>query len=182
MHRNIEIKKLFSGNDPEFVFRLIVEAYRDKVARFISLFVHNEQECEELSSDVFITLWKNRETWDQIEHPDSYLFIIAKNTALNHLRKEKAIKPVDWNTLQIESFYHTKTSPESIFITNEMAEMLDAAIETLPPKTKLAFHLVRENRMKYKEAAEVLGVSVKTIEKQITFAVSKLKEHIENFR
>ena len=53
----------FQLNDnPEFAFRLIVRSYQEKVIRFISLFVVSRSECEELASDVFITLWNQRDS------------------------------------------------------------------------------------------------------------------------
>ncbi|MDD4921786.1 MAG: sigma-70 family RNA polymerase sigma factor [Bacteroidales bacterium] len=171
------IKDLLIRDDSERAFRFIVRSYQDKVIRFISLFVQNNQECEELASDVFLLLWKNREKLVHVTDLDSYIFVMAKNQALNHLRKGKA-ELVDLDSFNVDVFYNTETTPESIFITRENVEELNAVINELPHKTKLAFHLVREDKMKYKDAAEILGVSAKTIEKQVASAVAKLKEKL----
>ena len=85
---------------------------------------------------------------------------------------------IDLDSFQADVFYNTKTTPETIYITQETVETLNAVINELPNKTKLAFHLVREDKMKYKEAAEILGVSIKTIEKQVASAVAKLKDKL----
>ena len=175
----IRIKKILSYKNPEHEFEYVVHAYEEKVIRFISLFVINEQECEELASDVFVSLWINRLKLADIEDLNSYIFIVAKNKALNHLRNRK-IDLVDLDTFQVDAFKNTETTPESIYITHETVEALNSAINELPQKTKLAFHLVREDKMKYKEAAVVLGVSIKTIEKQVASAVAKLKEKLSN--
>lgn len=171
------IKDLLVGEHSEHAFRVIIHAYQDKVIRFISLFIQNNQECEELASDVFISLWTNRHKLVDVVDLDNYIFIIAKNKALNQLRKEKA-ELIDLDSFQFDSFHNTETTPESIYITQEAVESLNAAINELPLKTKLAFHLVREDKMKYKDAAEILGVSIKTIEKQVASAVAKLKERL----
>jgi RNA polymerase sigma factor (sigma-70 family) len=84
------IKDLLVGEYSERAFRMIVNAYQDKVIRFISLFVSSRLECEELASDVFISLWKNKESLADVSDLDNYIFIVAKNKALNHLRKGKA--------------------------------------------------------------------------------------------
>ena len=173
----IRIKKILSYKNSEREFGFIVHAYEEKVIRFISLFVINEQECEELASDVFVSLWINRQKLTEIEDLNSYIFIVAKNKALNHLRNRK-INLVDLDTFQVDAFKNTETTPESIYITHETVDNLNSAINELPQKTKLAFHLVREDKMKYKEAAIVLGVSIKTIEKQVASAVAKLKEKL----
>ena len=171
------IKELLVGEHSERAFRMIVNAYQDKVIRFISLFVHNDQECEELASDVFVSLWTNRQKLADVDDFDSYIFVMAKNRALNHLRKGKA-GLIDLDSFQVDAFHNTDTTPESIYISQEEVEILNAAINELPQKTKMAFHLVRENKMKYKDAAEILGVSIKTIEKQVAAAVAKLKERL----
>jgi len=172
-----EIKDILKGEMSENSFRIIVRAYQDKVIRFISLFVHDHQECEELASDVFISLWTNRQKFEGIENLDSYIFVMAKNMALNHLRKEKE-KLIDIDSFQADIFYNTTTTPESIYITGETVEVLNSAINELPYKTKLAFLLVREDKMKYKDAATILNVSIRTIEKQVASAISKLKEKL----
>ena len=171
------IIELLTSENSERAFRVLVRAYEDKVIRFISLFVQNDQECEELAADVFVSLWTNRHKLAEIEDLDSYIFIVAKNKALNQLRKAKA-ELVDLDASYVDAFHNTNTTPESIYITQETVDNLNSAINELPQKTKLAFHLVREDKMKYKEAAEVLGVSIKTIEKQVASAVAKLKERL----
>ncbi|MCE5174310.1 MAG: sigma-70 family RNA polymerase sigma factor [Bacteroidales bacterium] len=171
------IKELLVGEHSERAFRMIVNAYQEKVIRFISLFVSNRLECEELASDVFISLWGNKENLSDISDLENYIFIVAKNKALNHLRKGKT-ELINLDAFQVDAFYNTRTTPESIYISQEEVESLNAAINELPQKTKMAFLLVRENKMKYKDAAEVLGVSVKTIEKQVAAAVAKLKERL----
>ncbi len=171
------IKDFLNGENSERAFRFIVRTYQVKIIRFISLFVHNDQECEELASDVFLSLWTNRDKLSEVLDLDSYIFIMAKNRALNHLRKGKT-ELIDLDSFQVDIFHNTQTNPESIFITQETVEALNEVINELPHKTKLAFHLVREDKMKYKDAAEILGVSIKTIEKQVAAAVTKLKERL----
>jgi len=171
------IKDLLVGEHAERAFRMIVNAYQAKIIRFISLFVNNRLECEELASDVFIALWKNKENLAYVSDLDNYIFIVAKNKALNHLRKGKA-ELVDLDTIKVDAFHNTESTPESIYISQEEVEKLNAAINELPQKTKMVFHLVRENKMKYKDAADILGVSIKTIEKQLAAAVAKLKERL----
>jgi RNA polymerase sigma-70 factor (ECF subfamily) len=172
-----EGKNIFSEDRSERLFRLLVKDYRNKVIRFISLYIQNDLDCEELASDVFLSLWMNWDKVMSVSNLDNYIFIIAKNKALNHLRhKEKTI--VDIDSIPIDFFHNTYTTPESIYISEEMTHILNEAINTLPQKIKLAFLLVRESKKSYKEAADILGVSAKTIEKQVAAAVEKLKEKL----
>lgn len=177
------LKHIFTGvfkrrSNDEHSFRIFVNTYQEKIFRLISLFVKDEQECEELVSDVFVSLWTKREQLKEVDDIESYIFIIAKNKALNFLRK-KRLELTDIDNIPIEIFHHTDTTPESIYIDREAVASLNQIIESLPNKTKMAFMLVRENGMKYKDAAAILGVSVKTLEKQVASAVAKLKEALK---
>lgn len=163
------------SSDP--AFELMVKLYQEKVFRFIALYVSNRQDCEELVSDVFLSLWNIRHKINQIENPDSYIFTTAKNKALNYLKRAKAVFS-DLEDIPIDLFHHTTTTPESIYINNETIDALNDVINELPAKTKLAFLLIREDKMRYKDAATVLGVTPKTIEKQVASAVAKLKEKL----
>lgn len=167
------------NNDNKSWFKFILHAYRDKVLHFISLYVSDARDREELAADVFVTLWNKRREREKIKNIENYLFILARNASLNHLRKNKT-KYAEAENETMDRFYNTEFNPESIFITRETIDTLDSAINQLPVKTKAAFQLVRLNKMKYKDAAEVLGVSVKTIEKQVASAVAKLKEILQN--
>ena len=168
---------IFSNEYSERMFRLLVDDYRNKVVRFVSLFVSDNQSCEEVASDVFVSLWSNWEQLSKISSIEDYIFITAKNKALNHLRKVQK-ENVDIETIYVDAFYQTQTTPESIYITKEMVAKLNDAINSLPPKTKQAFLLVRENKKTYKDAAKILGVSVGTVEKQVAQAVEKLRERL----
>ena len=173
----VKLSEVFSNKRSEKLFKLLVNEYRDKVFRFISLYVQNDLECEELASDVFLTLWLNWEKVSDVSNIDNYIFILAKNKALNHLRKNNRTS-VDIDSIQIDLFHNTQTTPDSLYISEELTNAMNDAVNELPQKTKSAFLMVRENKKSYKDAAEILGVSVGTIEKQVAGAVEKLKEKL----
>jgi RNA polymerase sigma-70 factor (ECF subfamily) len=170
--------KTSQNNDLEEWFRLLVNSYREKVIRFISHFVNDRLLCEEIASDVFVTIWLHRNALQNIDNLDSYLFIIAKNKALNHLRSENNAT-IDLDSVHADAFCFTETTPESVYISNETVRELNKAVNELPTRTKLAFLLIREHKKSYKEAADIMSVSVKTIEKQVASAVEKLKEKLK---
>jgi len=169
------------NNDFDRWFRLFVNGYRNKVIRFVSLFVNDRLLCEELASDVFVSIWQNRDSIPDIDNIDNYLFTVAKNKALNHLRSGKGTT-VDLDALDTDAFCFTETTPESIYISKETAEELNRAINELPFRTRMAFMLVREQKKTYSEAAAILAVSVKTVEKQVAAAVAKLRERLKHLR
>ena len=79
-----------------------------------------------------------------------------------------------WNDDMLEMFAGTDTSPEDDCISDEIVRELNSAIEALPPKCRMAFKLIREDKMKYRDAAELMDVSVKTLETHIRNAMKKI--------
>ena len=137
------------------------------------MYVKSSQIAEELVSDVFFALWENRKQLVEITNFDAYIYRIAKFRVLKYLRDNKTLT-VDLDEVPIELFAFTETTPEDDYISRELIDALNEAIEQLPTKSKLAFKLVREDCMKYKDAAEHLGISVKTLEAQLTYAMKKI--------
>ena len=137
------------------------------------MYVKSSQIAEELVSDVFFALWENRKQLVEITNFDAYIYRIAKFRVLKYLRDNKTLT-VDLDEVPIELFAFTETTPEDDYISRELIDALNEAIEQLPTKSKLAFKLVREDGMKYKDAAEHLGISVKTLESQLTYSMKKI--------
>lgn len=137
------------------------------------MYVKSGPIAEELVSDVFFALWEDRTQLVEITNFDAYIYRIAKFKVLNYLRDNRSLT-VDLDEVPIDLFAFTKTTPEDDYISGELIDAVNEAIEQLPTKSKLAFKLVREDGMKYKDAAEHLGISVKTLEAQLTFAMKKI--------
>jgi RNA polymerase sigma-70 factor (ECF subfamily) len=147
--------------------------YADRVMRYILMYVRSQEAAEELTSDVFFTLWERKKMLPQIDNPDAWIYKIAKYKALNYLRDNK-LDFVELDQIPLQLFACTETSPEDELISKESIERINQAIEQLPSRTKLAFKLVREDGMKYKDAAEHLGISVKTLEARLTVAMKTI--------
>ncbi|MDR2627718.1 MAG: sigma-70 family RNA polymerase sigma factor [Dysgonamonadaceae bacterium] len=162
----------------EQALKALYQAYSDRLMRYIHLYVNSYQDAEELVSDVFITIWENRKEINTIHDFDAYIYRIAKFRALNHLRINHP-ELVDLDNIPIDLFARTETTPEDDFISREQIEEANRAIEQLPPKTKIAFKLIREDGLRYKDAALHLGISIKTLEAHLTAAVKAIMKTIK---
>lgn len=83
---------------------------------------------------------------------------------------------MDIEDYSFDLFFRTETTPEDDLISKEAVSEINEAINDLPEKIKIVFKLIREDNLKYKEVAEILGISVKTVESHMTTAVRKLRE------
>jgi RNA polymerase sigma-70 factor (family 1) len=133
--------------------------------------IGNKETAEEITNDVFISIWQKKHLLPKVSNPELYLLKCARNKALGHLRKPRH------ETLE-ENLYdfciEWEISPEQILISSEMVRHINAAIDSLPPKCKLIFLLVKEGDLKYREVAELLNLSVKTVETQMSIALKKI--------
>lgn len=150
--------------------------YFNRIFKLIFSLVKQRESAEELASDVFVQLWQRREKLSEVQNHEVYLYVIARNKAFTFLKQQMSLTdPLD----QIEDFkLELARSPEDLLISSEMLHRINMAINQLPPKCKLIFQLVKEQSFKYREVAEILNISPKTVEAQMGIAIKKLGKAI----
>ncbi len=129
--------------------------------------------AQEVVSDVFIHIWEHKTKLPSIESPLVYLYKAVKNRALNSIAKERRQQALDageW-LVPLPSVYF---DPEKLMMTEELMQKLQQAVEDLPNRCRLIFKLVKDDGLKYREVAELLQISVKTVEAQMTIAMRRL--------
>ncbi len=152
------------------------EVFFTPLHRLIYSIVEKKEVAEELTSDVFIQLWQGRHRLGVVENPEVYLFISARNRAFTHLRAQKKMGQEISGLPDFDLIL--ERNPEDILISSEMISRINVAISELPARCKLIFMLVKENGLKYREVAEILDISVKTVEAQMSIAFKKLSSSI----
>lgn len=162
-------------NDSQTAFRSLYMTYYGRLMRFAILQTGLTTVAEEIVSDTFMVVWESRKGLPDIANFDSYLYTIVRNKCISYFRSQH-VTNVDIDETLVDFFVQSETTPEMDLISKENVARLNNAINSLPYKCKLSFKLVREDKMKYKDAAELLGISVKTLEAHITTAVKKLRE------
>ncbi len=175
-HTNIQLKELqktvASGN--EMAFTQLYLHFGKKLVHFSVSLVRSKEIAEEVVEDVFVRLWSNRSQITGIENITVYLYVAVKNRSLNSLSqkaRELIAAPFDYLDTVIDEF---APDPYNIMITSEMMTNMQHAIEDLPPRCKMIFKLVREDGLRYKEVADILNISVNTIDVQMAIAVRKI--------
>lgn len=152
-----------------------MELTTDELHWFAMGFLKNREISEEIVSDVFVNIWNNRAQLESIINLKSYLFVSVRNGCLSYLRKVKNEKIISIDSVSDFRFAQVE-GPENDYIEKEIIEQIYAAIETLPCKCKLAFTLAKINGLKYREIAEILGVTEKTVNNHLVMAVKKITE------
>lgn len=175
-----DLLEKISGKADEFAFQQLFEIYAHGLSRFTFSILRNKELAEEAVSDVFFKIWVHRERMAEIENFKAYLFASARNTALNYLDKEKREKAVLLEDISV-SMPINEICPESELISKELREAIGLAIDHLPERCKLIYSLAKIEQLKYKEIAQILNISVKTIDHQLTIAIKKIGEEILHY-
>jgi RNA polymerase sigma-70 factor (family 1) len=168
-----ELQRRIAQYDDESAYKEVFFRYYSALVEFAFSFIPYRVLAEEVVSDVFMRIWERRSTINQIDNLRVYLYISTKNTALNYLQKQKRNAflaldevPEDQRLMSID--------PEQIMITAEMMKRIQLAVQNLPPRCKLVFKLIREDGLPYREVAEILNISIKTIDNQLAIALKKI--------
>lgn len=158
-------------------FRQIFDALFSNLTKFSFSFVHSKEAATEIVDELFVQLWVKRAEIMKINDLRVYLYTATKNASLNYIsKKAKQIEP--YENLQVQMT--DSVSPEQIMITKEMLQKIKEAIDSLPPRCKLIFKFVREDGLSYCEVAEILGLSIKTIDAQMVIAVARIRAKLMN--
>lgn len=163
--------------DDTGAYKQLFLLYHKRLLNFSVTITHSKESSEEVVSDVFMKIWTNRKTLPTIENFHLYIYIVTKNLSINRLLKEKKENTFSLDEVKID-ITNIYSDPEQLMITAEMQKRIQAAIQSLPPRCQLIFKLIREDSLKYKEVAELLNLSLKTIENQMTIALKKISDSI----
>ncbi len=176
LNDKISLEKITLGNELEFE-RFFNSRYA-QLLRFAMIFIKNREMAEEIVMDIFYKLWTNRKSLITIKNIDTYLFVSVRNLSYSLIKREDKFKFEDLDHLEIDTKAYSYT-PENSVITQENLAQINHAIDLLPPKCKLVFKLLREEKLKKKEVAEILNISTKTIDNQMAIAIKKIAEVLQ---
>ncbi len=173
------MKEIAESDCPDS-FRLLYNHYYTKLFRQALYYLNNNPDyAQEVVADVFVALWQSRKILDTITDPDAYLFIALKHAAARYVEKNYRKK----TELLIENLpdnnYSSSDETDFDILDIELQTKYKQALEKLPPRCAEVFRLVREERKKYSEVAEMLGISPKTVDNQMNKAVKLLYEELK---
>jgi RNA polymerase sigma-70 factor (ECF subfamily) len=139
--------------------------------------VKNQDNAEDIVQDVFIHIWNKREELNITSTIEGYLVKSTVNKSISYLEKNKKNIHIELNDL-VEFETHSKNK-SSNYDDEILKNLIEASLDNLPPKCKAIFVLSRFEKMKNKDIAAHLEVSIKTVENQMTIALSKLNSELK---
>lgn len=159
-------------NGSKEAFSKVYEQFSGRVYAYGIRITGNHEAATELVQETFIRLWEKRSLYKSgLTSPEYYLFTIARNIYFNKIRNKKHLNSLPAKIL----------SPHDLYAHTERQDMLNKALLQLNPDIRETFTLICIEGFKYREAAEMLQVSQKTIEWRMKKAFQTLRELLKDY-
>ena len=144
---------------------------------FARKYVNDVDASKEIVQDVFVNLWNKRDAVDMNTPMKSYLFTSVRNRCLNYIRDRKKIVQAPLESLDLSQYLESRDFLEE----EETLAGINRAFDSLPDKCRRIFMMSRFDGKKYREIAEELGISVKTVETQMSRGLKQLREKLIHY-
>ncbi len=182
---NVDEKNLIENlkkNDND-AFRLLVKLQHEKVYQICYGFLRNKEDAEDITQDVFVEILKSIHFFRGDSSLNTWIYRIAVTRSLNLIKKNK-IKNFTNSLEQLLLFKQSEPisyhEPFAQLTQKEQAKIIQTEIDKLPKNQKIAFTLHKYNDHSYNEIAEIMNVSLSSVESLIHRAKIKLKEQLKN--
>ena len=165
--------------DDQRMLKYLFDQHYENLALFAINYVVRKEIAEEIIQELFVRIWENRKTIFITRSFKAYLFAAAKNSAINYLKSKYARIPfVDHANIPEQQ---DQFNIEDKLAERELKTLIQNIIDTLPPKCNIIFNLSRNCDLSHQEIADMLGISIKTVDAQIRIAVLKIKKALHGW-
>jgi RNA polymerase sigma-70 factor, ECF subfamily len=188
---NVSDKELIDeiiSNNNQKAFEVLANRYQSLISRTCLGFVHSMYDAEDITQEVLIELFESLSSFRNESKISTWLYRISVNKSLNYIRKQKREKMFR----SIESFFVSNgelnepleivdkggSAADRNIVQSENKKMIKTAINKLPESQKIAFILSKYQDLTYKEIAEVMNVSISSVESLLFRAKSNLQKHL----
>lgn len=160
------------------LFEQLFRDYFTRLCNFAQNYISDLDTTREIVQEVYINLWQKKESIDTDKSIKSYLYASVKNRCLNYIRDNKKFRSY---VLDVELADFEVTFESDAFTESELQTKINNALGKLPEKCRKVFLLSRFEELKYKEIADELNISVKTVEAQMSKALKILREELKDY-
>lgn len=176
-HSDEALLQALTTHDDAQALQTLFHRHYDGLCRYVFAILQCKHTTEEVVSDVFLKIWNQRHTLQVQTSLKAYLLISVRNMAIDYLRRQSRRRTVGSDAIHPD-LPCNYTSAHDQLVGEETTSIVEAAIERLPRQGKAIFRLSRDGGMKYREIAEHLGLSIKTVETHMTRSLLYLRNEV----
>lgn len=155
-------------------FEVLFKTHYEALVKFVYKYLNDLEESEEIVQD---TLWERSESIEIQSSIKSYLYQAARNKSLNSIKHNK-VKQKHVDSVKNSNFNFTEDKHMEL---NELQTKINEALDVLPPRCRQVFELSRFEEKKYREIAEELNISIKTVENHMGKALGLLHTSLKEY-
>jgi RNA polymerase sigma-70 factor (ECF subfamily) len=176
------IDKIKNGllKSDETAFRDLFDQYYPRLLNYAFVIIKNHESAEDIVLEVLQHIWEKRATLNKVYNLPSYLYICVKNKTIDFHKKNSRLINTGFDKPHYEE-YITSCNPENQLIDKELSDTINQAIMNLPEKARLVYRLVKEEGMKYREVAEILEISEKTVNNHVIRAMKAIRLEVTEY-
>jgi RNA polymerase sigma-70 factor, ECF subfamily len=169
------IDSILDGNLKDF--ELLINKYQPSIFRLSIGLLHNREDAEELTQDVFVKLYHSLSTFNKRSAFSTWLYRLTINTCLNALKRKK--KRQFWTVLsETLRFSSNEVSAEAAMINRSDDELIRQAIDHLPLKQRLAFIMTKYENLPQREVATIMKLTEGSVEQLVLRAKNNLRKNL----
>ncbi len=169
------VKRFKEGE--QSAFKQLYTLYLHKVRGFATLYLRNREDIQDVVQDIFIKLWENREKIENSENFDGYLFILSRNYIFNLKRSMINTHVVDLTLLNVVD---SLQDVEAEIAVQDIRAHITKIVDSQPAQRKKIFLLSRQEHKTYREIAEILNTSEKSVEYNISMVLAEIKSQLKS--
>ena len=169
------VLRLIEGDEDAFCE--LYAAYKNRLIYFAMRFLKSREYAEDIFQDAFAVVWQGRRFINPDASFSAYLYTIVRNRILNQLRDLSNQDKLREQILSQAVNYTNETKDE--IIANALRQFISRALQQLTPRQREIFQMSRERQMSHREIAEVLGISVNTVQESISISLRTLRTYLE---
>ena len=171
------IEQLINVQTREKAFRELISLYKERLYWHVRKIVISHDDADDVLQNTFIKIYKNIGKFKQESKLFSWMYRIATNEAITFINKRNKERKIDISEVQ-EQIVSTLES-DIYFSGEEIQEILQKAIASLPQKQQLVFNMKYFDNIKYTQISEILGTSVGALKASYFHAVKKIESYIK---
>ena len=176
MDDDSEILELLKKGD-ERAIEYLFDRFFEYLCNVVYRVIHDYESARDVVQDLFLEIWKKRETIAIQTALRPYLRRAAVNRGLNYIKRRKIVTSQDEDAAR--HIPSDIASGQLMLEKEELEKRINKVINSLPPKCKLVFSMSRFENMSYNEIAQAMEISVKTVENQISKALRILRAEVQ---
>lgn len=169
------VLRLIEGDEDAFCE--LYAAYKNRLIYFAMRFLKSREYAEDIFQDAFAVVWQGCRFINPDASFSAYLYTIVRNRILNQLRDLSNQDKLREQILSQAVNYTNETKDE--IIANDLRQFISRALQQLTPRQREIFQMSRERQMSHREIAEVLGISVNTVQESISISLRTLRTYLE---